>query len=377
MTKMFPRSMDADSPERYAEMPEKQSNSTEVSVISPTRTSIMDGGEPLDGCDQIGSLFTSVRNQTVEFQCQFAKATSDWALSLNLLTGRVATLEPLLNDALKVAKERQRTVDHLTASNKELRLKLSEAERELLHFRPLAMQLEEDLRLAKDQLEEAARNTRTLESENARATGEFNDLYQKLATAEAVNERIAEENLAYSHKLGENDVAIQTLMRETAQLKSDLMSATSDLERAERDAGEFANRLAVENEELKRTQAALDSTKLQIVTLKKESSAQVEEAEERERRASEALMAKDKQIYDLEVKLAGVNSKNDFLNRMLQRMRDDLRRHLDHIGTLESSNRQLLDALSRNSVATADVDNDAEESQRAQSAAPKLRAVPD
>jgi hypothetical protein len=57
---------------------------------------------------------------------------------------------------------------------------------------------------------------------------------------------------------------------------------------------------------------------------------------------------------------------------MNERQRDDLRRQSDHIGNLEASNRQLLDAIPRNNTANFDVakqDPDAQYSQL------KLRAV--
>jgi len=45
-----------------------------------------------------------------------------------------------------------------------------------------------------------------------------------------------------------------------------------------------------------------------------------------------------------------LESKVDFLTLMNQRLREDLRRHLDHIGNLEASNRKLLDLLARDSI---------------------------
>ena len=189
-----------------------------------------------------------------------------------------------------------------------------------------------------------------------------------------MNQRLTEDNLAYAQKLGENDTTIQSLLRNTAQLKSDLTSASADRERAESERGDVANRLKAANEEIKKTQLNLDSIRQQMITLKKESSARIKETEERERQASENLVAKDKQVYDLDAKLAGMNSKNDFLDRMVHRMREELRRHLDHIGTLESSNRQLLEALSRNSAAT-DLEGDLAERQQTQRGTPRLRTV--
>ena len=324
--------------------------------------------------DQVKSLFGSVQTQALDLQGQLAKATSDWTSALSLLTGRVATLEPLLADALKTSTDRERAVDELAATNKEIKQKLVDSDRDLLHYRPLALQLGEDLRIAKSQLEKSARRIHEIETENARAISEYNDLYRKLATADTVNQRLTEENHGYSQKLGESDTAIQSLLRNTAQLRSDLVSASAERERAETERNDFADRLKVANEEINKSQLNLDSIMQQMFTLKKESSARIKETEERERQALENLIAKDKQLYDLDAKLAGMNSKNEFLERMIQRMREELRRHLDHIGTLESSNRQLLEALSRNSEAT-DLEGDLAERQQTQRGTPRLRTV--
>jgi chromosome segregation ATPase len=377
----LPSSKNGDSHAGVSDMPDNQIEPAGPNGASSSPTANYmghrlpdDGLESSSSPDQVMSLFNSVQNQAIDLQCQLAKATSDWTLALGLLTGRVATLEPLLNGALNISKERERVIEELSTANKEIKQKLADSDRDLLHFRPMALQMGEDLRIAKDQLEKSARRICDLEIENTRAISEYNDLYRKLATADTVNQRLTEDNLAYAQKLGENDTTIQSLLRNTAQLKSDLTSVSADRERAESERGDFANRLKAANEEIKKTQLSLDTIRQHMITLKKESSARIKETEERERLASENLVAKDKQVYDLDAKLAGMNSKNEFLDRMVHRMREELRRHLDHIGTLESSNRQLLEALSRNSAAT-DLEGDLAERQQTQRGTPRLRTV--
>jgi len=328
--------------------------------------------KPDDAVDDIPSLFAAIQNQALDLQCQFTKAVTDWTVALNVLTTRASTLDPLLNETLKAAKESRRSVELLTAANKEHKIKAANAERDLLYYRPLALRLEDEVRVAKDQVEDQARRVRVLEGDNAKTVGEYNDLFQKLASAEARNQRLAEENLACLQKLNENDSTIQTLLRNAAQLKSELMATSTALERAEKESVDLAHKLTTENEELQRAQANLEATKLQLQMLKKDGLAQLREAEERERHTTDNAVAKDKQIYDLEVKLASVNSKNDFLDRAVQRLREDVRRHLDHIGTIEASNRQLLDSLSRNSVELPQAETEAK---APPSGPPKLRAV--
>jgi predicted RNase H-like nuclease (RuvC/YqgF family) len=129
-------------------------------------------------------------------------------------------------------------------------------------------------------------------------------------------------------------------------------------------------------DEHKRTQSLLESMKSEMLALKKDNAAHSREVEEQDRRGAESLASKDKQIYDLQVKISGVNSKSDFLNREIQRLRDDLRRHLDHIGNLEGSNRQLLDALSRSSNGNGNGVKDVQsDTASAPSSPPKLRAI--
>lgn len=84
------------------------------------------------------------------------------------------------------------------------------------------------------------------------------------------------------------------------------------------------------------------------------------------------MSIKEKQFYDSEIKRSALESKIDFLTRTNQRLREDLRRHLDHIGNLEASNRKLLELLARNSA-------DEKELAQRESAkvTPILRAVPD
>ena len=75
-----------------------------------------------------------------------------------------------------------------------------------------------------------------------------------------------------------------------------------------------------------------------------------------------------------EIKRSALDSKLDFLTRTNQRLREELRRSLDHVGNLEASNRKLLDLLSRNSAAE-EQEAEAKDSATAGRVAPKLRAV--
>ncbi len=101
------------------------------------------------------------------------------------------------------------------------------------------------------------------------------------------------------------------------------------------------------NEAAGQAQARI-ATALQTI---KELEAQAAAAAERERRLVEDLGQRDKTVYDLEIKLSRC-SPGRFPDRVNQQLRSDLRHHIDHVGTLEHSNRQLIEAMSRHRLAT-------------------------
>ncbi|VFU09900.1 protein of unknown function [Methylocella tundrae] len=328
-----------------------------------------------DGAD-IESLMSAVRDQAVELRCEHAKTVSNLSLSFDVLTNRLATIEPLLAKAMEAAGKSEASVALLTASNDEYRHKLAEAERDLGYYRPLAMKLDDDLRIARNHLTETERKFAALESDYAKTQGAANELFQKMASAELARQRAAEENVALVQRLNEHDFTIQSLLRETAVLKSETVSVASDLERAERESKSVADKYAVELEGASRAKTALNSLQAEFSQFRKDSAAQIEQIEERERVSAEALSIKEKQFYDSEIKQSALNSKVDFLTRTNQRLREDLRSHLDHIGNLEASNRKLLDLLARNSAAD-EQEVDTRDLATAGRTAPKLRAVSD
>jgi chromosome segregation ATPase len=334
------------------------------------------GNATAEAGSDIESLMSAVGDQAVELRGQHAKAVSNLSLGFDVLTNRLSTIHPLLGKVMEAASKSENTVGLLTASNEDYKRKLSEVERELMHFRPLAIKLEEDYRSARNQLAESNRRYLALETEHAEAQGTINDLFQKLASAEMARQRAVEENAAFIQKLNEHDSTIQSMLRETAHLKSEGVSVTSDLQQAERELRSLSDKYAVELEENSRAKAALNSLQVQFNQFRKESASQIEQVQDRERVLIEALSIKEKQFYESDIKRSALESKVDFLTRTNQRLRDELHRQLDHIGNLEASNRNLLDALARNS-ASAEQENEIKDSTKTTRVAPKLRAVPD
>ena len=330
----------------------------------------------LEAGADITSLMSAVRDQAVELRCEQLKVASNLSFDFDVLTDRLSTIEPLLNKAMESARKSEASVALLTVSNDELKQKLSDAEGDLAFYRPLVTRLEDELKTARIQLQETDRKFTALETDHAKAQGAYNELFQKMASGEISRQRVIEENVALLQKLNEHEFTIQTLMRESANLKSEAVSITSDLERAEREAKAIAEKFTIEQDGNRRASAALNSLQAQFKQLRKDSAAQIEQIEGREANLTELLGIKEKQFYDSEVKRSALESKVDFMTRMNQRLREDLRRHLDHIGNLEASNRKLLDLLARNSIAE-EQENEARDPAAPSRAVTKLRAVSD
>src|SRR5271166_66183 len=225
------------------------------------------GGEPVEHNTDLQSLVSAVRDQAIELRGEHAQVASSLSLKLDLLTNRLATIEPLLAKTLEAARKNEASVGLLTASNDDYKEKLAEAERDVAFYRPLAVKLEDDLRVARHQVADIDRRFAALETDHAKAHGGRNELVQKMFSAELARQRMAEETVALAQKLNEQDFTIQSLLRETARLKSETVSLASDLERAEREASAVADKYAAELEANRRTAAALNSLQAEFKQL--------------------------------------------------------------------------------------------------------------
>jgi chromosome segregation ATPase len=333
------------------------------------------GGEPVEHNTDLQSLVSAVREQAIELRGEHAQVASSLSLKFDLLTNRLATIEPLLAKALEAARKNEASVGLLTASNDDYKERLAEAERDLAFYRPLAVKLEDDLRVARHQLADIDRRFAALETDHAKAQGGRNELVQKMFSAELARQRMAEENAALTQKLNEHDFAIQSLLRETVWLKSETVSLAGDLERAEREASAVTEKYAAQLEANRRTAAALNSLQAEFKQLQIDSAAQIAQVEERERALIEAVSKKEKQFCDSEIKRSALDSKINFLTRTSHDLREDLQGQLDHIGNLEASNRRLMELVARHSA-------EEQEAETPKALPPprvvaKLRAVPD
>jgi chromosome segregation ATPase len=296
---------------------------------------------------QLLSLMDSVKDQAVTLQCDHAKFAADLDMRLEILANRMSTLQPLLGKSITQANEREQAIARLLEAQDELKRRMSDADRDLAHFRPLATKLGDELSAVQTQLAEKIQHCAVLEADNKKAHSTINEYFQRVATAEGLRQRALEENAAFVQKLNANDSTIQSMLRESANLKSEVINLSSELERKDAYATAIAQKLSIAADEQKRAIAALSAAEAQADQTVQQMSSRLSDAEERCKRATEVLNEREKRIYDLEVKQSAIQSKADYLNRTNERLREELRRHLNHIGNIESSNRQLLDSLSR------------------------------
>lgn len=242
----------------------------------------------------------------------------------------------------------ERELSAVTASREGFARKASDLEGEVNHYRPLCVRLEEEVRTLRSELTSARQYAEGREADHQKAQANINSLLQKLSTSESVRQRVAEEGAAIERTLRNNTVATQTLMREVAQLKSSLSAATGEMERLEVENAHLREKLVQERDSGVQLNSAMKSLKLKEEQSRRELAAQLKEAERREQTLSQALNAKGKDLYDLDIMHSGLLSKTELLVRINDRLREDVRRHVDHIGMVEASNRQLLESLSRN-----------------------------
>lgn len=314
--------------------------------------------------DQLSTLTIAIKEHAVALKCEQEKVIADWQISLDQLTGKMATLQPLLAKSLQAGADREQALSRFVAAEKELKHCLTQAERDLAHYRPLAIQFESDLRNLRQQFSAVQSQAVESETECRKSRGIANDLRERLASTDVARQQLLEENNAYRQRVQKHDIALPTLIRETTQLKSELAAAKSDREHLEGDREAIAKKFAVECDEHNRIKEAMTQMQSQFTQLQNESQARIQDAEERAWRGAEKLSGYEQQIHDLEIRQSALLSKIDFLNRMNQRQRDDIRRQHDHIGNLEASNRQLLEGAPsvapRNGADAAFMDTDSQ-----------------
>jgi len=320
------------------------------------------------------SLLNAVRDQAVALKVEQERSASNAKRELETLTTRMTTLAPLFTKAVETQIENERTIASQGAMMGDLHRRLGDAEREAAHYRPLAVQLEDELRVERGRLSNSLRDMAELELRYAKAQRRIDDLVQQVTTTEADAKRVAEENAAFSQKIYEGEFAIETMMREAAELKSQITSLESDVARQGADIDALTLKLSAERDAASRAQMELERVQADFDLFRKGNESAVREFEGRERRTHETVAQRDWQIYDYETRHAAQESRILFLSRKNEGQREDIIRHLAHIAKLESTNRHLLDTLSRSAIS---IDDTAPDADRGKVSPPKLRAVQD
>jgi chromosome segregation ATPase len=323
-----------------------------------------------DDTTNIGSLMLALRNQAVEIRSKHATLVSGLSLDFELLSDRLATIGSQVSSAVESARKSEISVAQLSVENDDYKKKLADAEHELDFVRPEMIRLEDELRTARKEFAERERRVIALGAENASAQRNHGELLDKLTSSEAARQRAIEERAATGQKLNERDFSIQSLMLENAGLKSELASVASNLEMVEREAKFVAEKYAAEQRAGSKASEAAMSLQLQLEQLRKDNIVQADQFEGRKAVIAETLTIKKKQLNDSENKRVALEAGVEFFSRMNQRLREEARRNLEHISSLEGTNRKLLDSLSRYS--TADRPDNIETIQ----SAPVPRAVP-
>ena len=321
---------------------------------------------------EIENLMNSVKQQSVEISCQFA-SFANWSAEIEMLSARAATLQPLLS---KLIEENSA----LTAANVDFERskeiadqRIAVLETEVAHFRPLASRLEEELVGVKEKYGSAQSMLASLEGQFAQHQTENNELIYALAKAESKATRASEENMAFRQKAQEHNAVIQSQMREIADLKSAISTKCRELQKQEELVSDLSAKLAVAQQTGSHSASTLSSVLMREAQTSKELQMRLAESREQMNEMVQKLSNRDKQINAAEAKIAGLNTKVEFLTQLTQKLRDDMHINADQTAMIEKSTRQLVDSLKEQALSDSMPDAHVSAAKEMKS---KLRAVP-
>jgi chromosome segregation ATPase len=319
---------------------------------------------------ELDSLMSAVKQQALDVSCEFSRLSEVSAL-FGLLSSRIATLQPQVSRLIAEKAALEGELAQAIRARESADQRLADVDAELKHYRPIANKLDDELRVANTKLQRANSQISLFEGQISKMQGEENELTRKLCTAETEVVRFKEENQSIRQKALEQATLIQGLLREAAELKSLSSSAVADSERQEQRVLLLTEKLVAEKDTATKAAAQVTALELRHAHAIRELQMRLTEAEEREQTLISTLTTRDKDLYDRDIRHSGASSKIDFLTRLNDRLRDDMRRHVDHAAMLEASNKQLLETLS----AKAQSDDSRDRDRMAQHAPPTLRAV--
>ncbi|MEI8145695.1 MAG: hypothetical protein WCH83_09550 [Alphaproteobacteria bacterium] len=326
---------------------------------------------------EIESFVKVVRDQALDLREENAKFASGWMTNLEVLTNRLSKISPMVDQLVAKLAERENALAQAIESRDDLQRKYVLVERERAVLQPRVARLDDELQETKNLLSAAHARIAQLDSDVLKASNYANELLNKVTISESLRNRSEEENAVYQQKNMEKDATINKLTRELARFTSDLEAASSELYRYEGQVTFYTERLGSYTEELDRANATISSLEAQVSNYKKDLSTLRFDTEERERRMTVDMAAKNKLIYDLEIKQSAMASKIEFLTRMNQRYREESKRQLEQVANLESSNRQLIDAFAANVESVGAVGPEPVQEQVVERPQPMLRAIGD
>jgi chromosome segregation ATPase len=320
---------------------------------------------------EVENLMNSVKQQSVEISCQFA-SFANWSSEIEMLSARAATLQPLLTKLIEENTAQAAAIAEFERAKEIADQRISGLETEVDHFRPLAARLEEELSGVKEKYSSAQNMLSALEGQFAQHHTENNELIYALAKAESKATRASEENMAFRQKAQEHNAVIQNQMREVADLKSAISTKYRELQKQEELVADLSAKLAAAQQTGSHSASTLSSVLMREAQTEKELQTRLSESREQLKDMMQKLANRDKQLNAAEVKIAGLNTKIEFLTQLTQKLRDDMHLNTDQMNMIEKSSRQLAEGLARRDMQETMPDGEANVTKEAR---PKLRAV--
>ncbi len=300
---------------------------------------------------EVGQLMTAISEQSNELQAEFAKI-SNWSVQLDLLMTRTATMQQILPKFIQTSQDQAAQIEELSSVCTRQEREIAGLQSEIGHYRPLAMRYEEELHRSRAALDHNQAALAALEAEHAKLQSEVNALMQRLSRADSRIQRLSEERQVVDQKLLEKSAAAQNLAREVAMLRSDLVAATGENSRLQRDIAALAEKMSARarvRQRGRRPGADAHRPRCRRSRSWRPRPRPPPSANAGWSRISASATRPSTTSRSSSLRPA---VQGDFLTGVNQQLRTDLRHHIDHVGTLEHSNRQLIEAMSRHRLAT-------------------------
>ncbi|MGB8818088.1 MAG: hypothetical protein WCC66_09240 [Rhizobiaceae bacterium] len=342
----------------------------ELGELDTESLSLVDSDSDDHPDSELEDLMNSIKQQSIDISCEFA-AFANWSSQIETLSARAATLQPLLKNLVEKSSTQSSELAEIFRQKDGAERRIAELKSEIDHYRPLAARFEDELRLAREKQAQSQHLLSSLESQFSQAQGYSNELMHKLTSAESKALRLTEENIAIKQKALEHNTTIQSMLREVANLKSAIALTSSDIDRQEQEIAALTEKLAIEKETASQAVANMSVIQMREARMEKDLKMRLAELEEQQQELIQKLALRDKQLYESDIKNSAITSKVEFLTQLNQRLREDLRGHIDHSNMMEVSNRQLLEAMAHRRLEDEDGDGD----HKAPKSKPKLRAV--